>query len=167
MEATKVACRDFDDPRFAGSLSWTFADCVNVWTTFLQTLPGRCITRPRHVDIWLNTADDLKQAGVPCLLGSSAAADGVGSSTIRHISTWIFAKEMGCDWVTPSWGRKQLAGGAVRYCHWNVDPSVIGKQEAAKDRPCMLVDWLSYFNMGIPSRALPDEEVRTKTISVR
>ncbi|CAN0267296.1 unnamed protein product [Laminaria digitata] len=72
-----------------------------------------------HVDTWRQTASELRRVGSPCLVASDHVSDGAGSSAIRHIATWTFAEEVGCDWVTPHWDKKAVPGGngAVLYCH--------------------------------------------------
>ncbi|CAM9444778.1 unnamed protein product, partial [Ascophyllum nodosum] len=159
-------CRDFAGGSFGGK-SWTLDDCVNVWEAFRKTIPTKLHIRPRDVDTWRTTADELRRAGSQCLLTSTSSSDGVGSSTIRHISTWILAEEMGCDWVTPEWGSDALKlndkngfKGEVVYCHSRANPLDRLKftlEERIQERQCTVVDWLGYFNFGVSSSDLPDE----------
>lgn len=142
-------CDDFSAGRYPG-LAWTLDDCMDVWAQFEVRL-GRLHHRP-EVDSWKHTALELREQGSPCLLGSIPGADGVGSTAIRHVATWIFAQEMGCDWLTPRWGKTDLpnADASVTYCH-----TVVPIEErrsrtatggvAAKNIRCTVVNWVSYF----------------------
>lgn len=152
-------CSDFAAGRFSG-LPWTYDDCIDVWTHFEGTIGYK----PHHpeVDIWRDTALELRREDTPCLLGSVTGGDGLGSTTIRHVATWILAEEMGCDWLTPDWGKKKARGGdgeAVRYCH-----AIVPRDE--RESPthaggvtglsrCTVVDWLSYFQFDKPSVSSP------------
>lgn len=158
-------CKDFSDDRYPG-LPWTFDDCIDVWTHFEGTIGYN----PHHpeADMWRDTAIELRQKGSPCLMSTVNGGDGLGSTTIRHVSTWIFAEEMGCDWITPDWGKKKAANGdgqAVRYCHailpkderesgdnTNVGGVAVGR--------CSVVDWLSYFQFDKPSVSWPSGAVK-------
>ena len=170
-----MVCRDFAGGSFGGK-SWTLDDCVNVWEAFRKTIPTKLHIRPRDVDTWRTTADELRRAGSQCLLTSTSSSDGVGSSTIRHISTWILAEEMGCDWVTPEWGSDALKlndkngfKGEVVYCHSRANPLDRLKftlEERIQERQCTVVDWLGYFNFGVSSSDLPDEGTIT-SVTVR
>lgn len=132
--------------------AWTFEDCVEVWTQYSTTIIDIFVPRKPDADLWRDTGSELRKQGSPCMLSSTAGGDGLGSTTLRHLATWIFAEEMGCDWITPDWGRRKVSKGdgqAVMYCH-----SVVSKDElksynntteAKATRRCSIVDWLSYF----------------------
>lgn len=152
------ACDDFAAGRYPG-LAWTFDDCIDIWTHFEGRL-GRLHHRP-EADLWRDTALELRQQGSPCLLGSVPGADGVGSTSIRHVATWIFAEEMGCDWLTPSWSKNRGAegDGSVGYCHAIVpleerrsSTSTGGLAGMAR---CTVVNWLSYFQFDKSSVSWP------------
>ena len=167
------ACVDFAvEGKTAGS-GWTLADCTEVWTQFIDTVPSGLRERLKYADAWRETADELRRAGRPCLARSPATGDGVGSTTIRIISSWIVADDMGCDWVTPGWGRRPASGGngTVLYCHQIVGQ---GKKDlvnqpisALKNMVhCSVVDWLSFFQFSVPSVNLP-EGAKIKNIQAR
>ena len=156
------ACIDFASGQYPES-PWTLSECLEVWADYADTIPVGQQPRVPLVDTWRETATQLKSAGSPCLAASNPGTDGVGSSTIRHLSAWIFAEEMGCDWVTPDWGKKHVDGGngSVVYCH-----RAATTQEAAmpltrtqmqEQQRCAVVDWLAYFQFGVPSVSSPRE----------
>ncbi|CAM9250414.1 unnamed protein product, partial [Hapterophycus canaliculatus] len=162
------ACVDFASGGFPGS-AWTLPDCLMVWEEFISSAPEGLRRRLSHVDVWRETAEELRRAGSPCLVASDPTLDGAGSSTIRHFATWIYAEQMGCDWVTPDWGKKRVdqgngtAGSPVIYCHrtattMELDSSKPPEEMKAMQR-CTVIDWLSYFQFGEPSVPWPHEEV--------
>ena len=112
------ACRDFTTNSTGSSssssaprsTSWTHDDCVEVWGRFAGSVPLQMLARKPDVDMFRGTAAELRRNGTPCLATTTATSDGAGSSTIRHLATWIYAEQMGCDWVTPSWGKWTAAG---------------------------------------------------------
>ena len=173
MEATKTTCSDFADGHFFTELSWTFGDCIKVWTAFHQNLPRGLVIRPPHVDLWKTTADELRLAGKPCSMLTSVLnmysntyGVGVGSTTMKHFATWILAEEIGCDWVTPSWTSFNTANKneTTAYCHWLKDKAS-RNASSALERPCVSVNWLAYFNFGVPSTDVP-KEIILKDVTV-
>ena len=170
-EAARTTCSDFADGHFAG-LSWTFDDCIEVWTAFRHSLPSGLIIRPPHVDLWKTTADELRREEKSCMLTSflnsysTAHGVGVGSTTMKHLATWIFAEELGCDWVTPSWTSftATTKNETAAYCHWLTDKDS-RNVSSALEKSCVLVNWLAYFNFGVPSTDLP-EGVTLKNVPV-
>lgn len=163
-----VACVDFASGGYPGS-SWTLPDCLTVWEEFIRSAPDGLRRRLSHVDVWRETAEELRRAGKPCLVASDPTSDGAGSSTIRHFATWIYAEQMGCDWVTPDWGKKRVdqgnsssAGSPVIYCHrtattTELDLTKPPEQIKAMQR-CTVIDWLSYFQFGVPSVPWPHDQ---------
>lgn len=180
IEASE-ACADFAPGGYVGS-SWTFEECIHVWENFTATLPSFFLHRLPHVDLWKDTGAELRRAGSPCLVASDPIFDGTGSTTIRHLATWIYSKQMGCDWVTPDWGKRHVSEGngtavAVANCH-----RVATKQEMANRKPmdlsktadaalaenrCAVVDWLSYFQFDMPSVNLPENGTVFVEVSMR
>lgn len=161
------ACQDFATGQYSAS-GWTLNDCIYVWTDFNNTVWDIFHPRMPEVDFWRETAVDMRMAGSPCLVASIPNGDGAGSTTIRHLATWIFSREMGCDWATPDWGKKFVGQGnstAVMYCHRTattaeMDPSK-PKEELKAMRRCSIVDWLSYFQFDVPSVGHPvDSKLR-------
>ena len=171
-EAAKTTCSDFADGHFAG-LSWTFDDCIEVWTAFRDNLSRGLVIRPPHVDLWKTTAAELRRAGKPCMLASflnsysNAHGVGIGSTTMKHFATWILAEETGCDWVTPSWTSFNATrkNETATYCHSVADKTTRGASSTVLDRPCVSVNWLAYFNFGVPSVDLP-EGITLKSVTV-
>lgn len=162
IEASE-ACADFAPGGYPGSASWTLDDCIEVWEHFALTVPNGLQRRLPHVDLWRDTSAELRREGSPCLVASNPTSDGAGSSTIRHLATWIYSEQMGCDWVTPDWGKKQVAGGngtAVMYCHRTATNQEMDLSKPAEElqsmRRCSVVDWLSYFQFDVPSVSLPE-----------
>lgn len=164
------ACADFKGRTYQSS-SWTFGDCAAVWKRYSPTVPPGLRGRLPHVDTWRQTASELRRVGSPCLVKSDPTSDGAGSSTIRHIATWIFAVEMGCDWVTPDWGKVPVAGGngTVLYCHRiataaemglakSIKQKLVMRQELRAMRQCSAIDFLAYFHFDVPSVTLPNKE---------
>ena len=165
------ACTDFAPGRYPGS-SWTLQACIDVWTRFTRTVPNGLQQRLPGVDMWSKTASELRRVGSPCLVASGPTPDGAGSSTIRHLATWVFSEEMGCDWVTPDWGRRRVSGGngTVMYCHRTSTTQEINRPktqaEVQASRRCSVIDWLSYFQFDVPSVSLPERE-EIKVIQAR
>lgn len=112
--------------------------------------------------------------GSPCLVGSVMNADGVGSMTMRHLMTQMYAEEVGCDWLTPEWGAPMVGdgSGASLYCHsaatydeqrrWsnnnNNDTTTTNSNKAITQdewtpvvRRCSLTNWLEFFNFKMSS----------------
>lgn len=155
------ACVDFRRGQYPGS-AWTIDDCIDVWQRFAQTVPPGLQGRLPHADTWRRTASELRQVGSPCLVAADPTSDGAGSSTIRHIATWIFAKDMGCDWVTPDWGKTPVVGGngTVMYCHRTATNLEMDMSKPIEElqalRRCSVINWLAYFQFDIPSVNLPE-----------
>ena len=93
------ACEDFSTGRYPSS-AWTLDTCIEVWTRCVRTVPIGLQQRLANVHVWGKAASELRRVGSPCLVASTSTSDGAGSSTIRHLATWISAEEMGCDWVS-------------------------------------------------------------------
>lgn len=166
------ACVDFAAERPPGS-AWTLADCTDVWTQFASTVPSGLRRRFQYADDLKGPATELRRAGTPCLAGSCGGGDGVGSTTMRILSSWILADEMGCDWVTPSWGRHVVGenGTTVLYCHSTLDREKLGLANRPPStlmelKQCTVVDWLAYFQFSVPSVSLP-EGAKIKEIKAR
>ncbi|CAM9998318.1 unnamed protein product [Ascophyllum nodosum] len=93
---------------------------------------------------------------------STARGVGVGSTTMKHLATWIFAEELGCDWVTPSWTSFSATtkNETAAYCHWLTDKASRNRS-SVQEHPCVSVNWLAYFNFGVPSTDLPEGIILT------
>ena len=158
----REACEELATGSYALS-SWTFDDCLQVWDNFRETVPAGFQNRLGGLDLWGDAGVKLRQGGSPCLMESGTESDGAGSSTIRHLATWIYSRQMGCDWVTPHWGKQSAGEGgngtAVLYCHRTATTQEIDLSRPAKElrdlRRCSVIDWLSYFNFAAPSVEIP------------
>lgn len=167
------ACVDFVAEQPPES-AWTLADCTGVWTQFTSTVPSGLRRRLRYTDSLKESATKLRRAGTPCLAQSHGGGDGVGSTTMRILSSWILADEMGCDWVTPDWGRRRVVGDngtTVLYCHMTLDREEAGLANRSSSTlmelsHCTVVDWLAYFQFSVPSVSLP-EGANIKEIQAR
>lgn len=156
------ACTDFSaGTRYPGS-AWTLDDCVEVWRRFRHSVPPGLQRRLPDVDLWGDTGLELRRAGSPCLVASKPTLDGAGSSTIRHLATWIYSEQMGCDWVTPDWGKQHVGQGngtEVMYCHRTATSQELDKSKPRSElqavRRCSVIDWLSYFQFNVRSVELP------------
>ena len=157
------ACADFSAGSILPGSSWTLENCIDVWNRFATTVPNGLRRRLPTVDIWGQSASELRRAGSPCLVASDPTSDGAGSSTIRHFATWIFASEMGCDWVTPDWGKRHVEGGngTVVYCHRTATTEEMDFSRPPNElkalRRCSVIDWLAYFQFGVPSVSVPED----------
>lgn len=155
-EELNPPCSDFSVSPHPSS-AWTIDDCIDVWAQFDATVLPPFRHRMPDLDTWGTTGLDLRQAGSPCGVKSTFATDGVGSTTIRNLATWIFAEEMGCDWITPRGSGRTIVEGnttTTLYCH-RIDTKEeynVARKDMAKFRAslrmtnhCSVVDWLSYF----------------------
>ncbi len=156
-----AACSDFVTEGYAGS-SWTLDECRGVWKIFALSVPPNMRRRFEYVDLWKDTARELRQSGLPCLVVTTPIELGVGSQAIRHLFSWIYAEQMGCDWVTPMWGTgRDLGNGSVVYCH------TVSNDEQLKTEEdhCSVANWNSYFQFDVPSVVMP-QNVTLKNVQV-
>ncbi|CAM9182579.1 unnamed protein product [Ectocarpus sp. 8 AP-2014] len=158
------ACADLRSDQYEES-GWTFEDCLHVWNDFNDIISAPFHPRMPDADIWTDTAEELRRAGLPCLVRTNPRGDGAGSTTIRHLMAWIFSREMGCDWVTPDWGKRFVRGGngtAVMYCHLASTTAEMDVLKTDAERKvvnrCAVIDWLSYFQFDVPSVPSPVQE---------
>lgn len=114
----------------------------------------------------------MRLRGKPCLVESVVSADGVGSSTLRHVAAWVFAEEVGCDWLTPDWGIPKIdQHGTMVYCHTVAIPQEVEdmKQKIATSNAsaqelqamvhrCSLTNWLDFFNLAEASVEPPEAD---------
>lgn len=159
--------------------SWTFDDCVAVWDIWAATVP--VVLRPRYDirDRLREIALELRKLGSPCVLEAASTLDGAGSCAVRTLSNWVLAEEIGCDLVTPEWGRSiQGANGTVLYCHERtpeanekVDHSVgLNYFMENLDRPdmsCVVVNWLQFFRFDMVGCGPVPSTGSVKVIEVR
>lgn len=73
---------------------------------------------------------------------------------MRNLATKIFSAEVGCDWLTPSWGETDGSGETV-YCHSaaTYEQRERGFKNATLDEVetmahrCSVMNWMEYFRM--------------------
>lgn len=86
--------------------------------------------------------------------------------TMRHLTTKVFAEEVGCDWLTPEWGMPVVGdgSGASLYCHSaatydeqqrGLDNNTTQEGVKAMVHRCSLTNWLEYFNFKMSSVEAP------------
>ena len=155
------ACADFATGTYPGS-SWTLEDCIEVWTRYDRTVPSGLKRRLPYADSWREAASEMRRRGSPCLVASDPISDGAGSTIIRHLAAWIFAEEMGCDWVMPDWGEKLVNGGngTVMYCHMTATKQEMDLSKSRVKlqswRRCSVINWVAYFQFDVPSVSMPE-----------
>eukprot|EP00752_Nemacystus_decipiens_P017727 g15895.t1 len=144
---------------------WQASDCEDVWASWTQTLPVSL--RPAYPDRQRlrEVAAGMRERGSPCLVESIVKADGIGSMTMRHLTTKIFAEEVGCDWLIPEWGMPAVgdgSGGSL-YCHsaatYEEQQRGFGNTTEegvqAMVQRCSFTNWLEYFNLKMSSVEAP------------
>lgn len=159
------ACKEFLSG--ADGLAWKLSDCAYVWSKWVATIPPSLRTRYQERELLSAVAGRMRNRGTPCLVESDGARDGVGSSTIRHMATWMLASEIGCDWVTPEWikptGPTPMEPHTSVYCHSKTtveerqQPRTV--EERIASRSCQVVSWLYYFHYDIPSVDYPQDAI--------
>lgn len=161
---TRSACVDFEDGASPEGSSWTLQDCMYVWSEWYDTVPPR-LQKQKFEDRekLRKSAVVLRQKGSPCFVRSEATPDGAGSSTIRHITTWMFAEEMGCNWVSPDYGgfRQVDESGLTSYCHRvetknDAEKLTLEQLKANRAMNCVLVNWQQYFSFDDASFPMPE-----------
>lgn len=156
------ACVGFADDDLA--LPWVFEECIAVWTEWSKTLDAEnCPTfREAIREPVRRVTGALQRAGSPCFVKGEVSDDGAGSSAMRSILTLMMAKEVGCEWLLPKWGRPVLGkDGAVLYCHEKLKRGkhIPGLLKEAKEYNvvCSVIDWIDFFRFPQASVPLPHE----------
>lgn len=154
-------CSEFSNEERLPS-GWLHADCVDVWTSWTNALPAHVFGPFPERAMLIGTATELRSRGSPCLVQSGNYSDGVGSSTIRHLASWMFAEEIGCDWMTPRWNKKSIDDhGTVLYCH---ETSTVAERDDIRlgkavydprTSRCALHNWVAYFGFDSHSVSRP------------
>lgn len=147
------ACAEFDNniPLESG---WLYSDCVAVWNGWAATLEEQQLMPWTYRMTFVELSAELRHRGNPCLVESVNYPDGAGSSAIRNLATWMFAEEMGCDWVLPgsySANRTVNSDGSSLYCHKMMTR---GRMHPFQDRDskynrywrCEVTNWLKFFH---------------------
>lgn len=147
------ACAEFHEEVPSGS-GWLRSDCVRIWSKWAATLEGKQLLvwpyRPALNDL----SAKLRQQGTPCVVESISYPDGAGSSAVRHLATWIFAEEVGCDWILPGTHSRDVhadGDGSTLYCHKMMIHSWTHPfldQEPGDNRywRCEMTNWLQFFH---------------------
>ena len=154
---------------------WTLEECMSVWSAWADTIPGAL-----HVDypdrrLVKEIAAEMRQRGQPCVVQPLVRADGIGSEVTRHLAAWLYAAEVGCDFVTPDFGyydeeSEEGPEGGTLYCHASIGEKEL---ESAPEgafgeedlESCELVNWLRFFNLDKPSVPEPRATFRNVTVS--
>eukprot|EP00903_Cladosiphon_okamuranus_P008265 g7955.t1 len=117
--------------------------------------PDRALYRDR--ELFTDIAVEQRRRGSPCLVQSGVYNDGVGSTSVRDLATWVFAEEMGCDWIeggVQAWEEKAAlpnSSGATLYCHsikgtgrsTNLVRGELPKDSSATR--CSMYNWFGFF----------------------
>lgn len=165
--STADACGAFK----GNNIWWDPEDCTAVWESFVASLPMDL--RRKYVDRGdtASVSHRLRSQGGRCFVQLPPMNDGVGSSAIRSIATWVFAEEMGCEWVHTNWGVRQIDdSGMMRYCHSSVSTDQVEKmtieeRHAMQAEICNMVNWRQVFGFDAHSVDLPrNESFRTLTV---
>ena len=167
------ACEEFDDQTPIGS-GWLRSHCAAVWNGWVVTLDQQQRVPSSYREDFAETSAELRRRGEPCLVESVTYPDGAGSSAVRYLATWIFAAEMGCDWVMPSPSGKTINGGgddSSLYCHKMVVHARThprNKEGPGENRfwHCEVTNWLQFFHYDTHAVHGSRSGV-TKTIQVR
>lgn len=160
------ACEEFLSR--ADGFAWDQDDCEYVWSQWETTVGGALHRAYQDRHILRGIADEMRQRRTPCLVKAGDAGDGVGSATMRHIATWVLARDIGCDWVKPQWGRP-MGNDTTMYCHTKKPFGETLESMSAKQvkdlRICRVVSWLYFFHFDIPSVDYP-KSIVARTVSI-
>lgn len=158
------ACADFEGD-VASNVTWHLRDCVNVWTTWLSSVSKGLAQPYADRSVLREIGEHLRKRGSACYINLPRAGDGMGSSSIRYLATWIFAEEMGCQWVAPVWAAgKTSEEGETTYCH-DLPTREQKKNMTTKEiqarvaEACTVVNMQRYFGFNKRSTELPDKGV--------
>lgn len=166
-----AACEDFAGNDIERP-SWSLADCQGVWAQWSSVLPQHTLLGYMDRRLLQQTAEHLRREGLQCFVQLPQVGDGVGSSAIRSIITWMFAEEIGCNWAIPDWGRRRTdAQGRSKYCHAVTTINeranmTVEERRQAEGETCIYVNWLQYFGFDRHSVPLPEQGI-AKTVVVR
>ena len=167
------ACEEFDDQNPIGS-GWLHSHCAAVWDGWVVTLDQQQVVPSSYREDFAETSAELRRQGRPCLVESVRYPDGAGSSAVRYLATWMFAAEMGCDWVMPSEPGSTVDDGSDEsslYCH----KMMVRGRMHPKDEDgigdsrfwhCEVTNWLQFFHYDAHAVNASRSGV-TKSIQVR
>lgn len=153
-------CSDFEPTPNSPPVTWGLLDCIEVWKKWGATIDETLHEGYPDPEILKDLSAVLRRRETPCTVREEKTLDGTGSSAMRHLASWLYAKQVGCDWVTPDFNQgdvKTLVDPAnldkeeTLYCHrtefvfkFNVS---IPLKEGKEARRCADVSWLHYFNL--------------------
>lgn len=172
IEPPIEACTEF--ALGAVHLSWTLEECMEIWATWADTIPDWLNLDYPDRSLMKEVAAKMRDRGQPCVVQTRVRADGVGSEVTRHLAAWLYAVEIGCDWVTPNFGYEDEAEdgpeGGTLYCHPSaaaeefddIPEGVVIEQNLES---CELVNWLKFFRFDAPS--VPEPEAAFRNVTVR
>lgn len=157
------------------NIGWQFADCLDVWTAWNKSLSGRHDLPNTDVNVrnfFSTVAEQYRAAQFPCEVKSVQWNDGAGSRTMRFLADWIFARNLGCDWM----GVGETTNGTKSselYCHAAArtasDPRGISPED--ESARCTHVNWLKFFNLekniAKSNTSGPTRNVHVSTIHLR
>lgn len=171
------ACAGFDHHSDGPVSPWELIECMEVWNNWTNTIKeGFHIGYPDGV-VLQELSKALRERGSPCILHETETLDGMGSAMIRHMAAWLYAKEVGCDWIAPDFHQGNVTAlyyadedSVPLYCHRTenfvgFDPQkpLYGGKEP---RRCATVSWINYFHMTKFSIVHPKGQ-RIHTVKVR
>lgn len=162
LELGESVCSHYTDSDSLSPSSWRKGDCLDVWCEWESRIGMLYMkTLTKVLKIAREVCQELKRVGPECYVQMIPAHDGVGSSTVRGIATWILADEIGGHWVAPDWrGRDVDQNGTHRYCHFRSTEEereglTRAQIEALGLETCFLVNWQQYFNFDLNSVSAP------------
>lgn len=148
---------------------------MKVWSAWAPTIPESLHADYADRRLMKEKAMGMRKRGQPCVVKPQVRADGVGSEVTRHLAAWIYAEEIGCDWITPNFGYEEEgeAGpeGGTLYCHPSAAPEEFegvanGHLAEQNLETCEMVDWLRFFHFDAPSTPEPDATYHNVTVRV-
>jgi len=168
----REACAEFDEGVPLGS-GWLLEDCIQIWRVWVSSLRREDMIRYEDRDVFAEIAVEQRRRGSPCLVESGRYNDGVGSSSIRDFATWVFAEEMGCDWVEGPGGE---TNETALYCHTTTSHALsknIKRGQLPNDSSarCSLNNWFGFFTFDAHVSKIklegPIENVRVRDLRQR
>ena len=173
------ACSDFEPTPGGPDVTWGLMDCIEVWKKWGATIDQSLHNGYQDREILKDLSAIMRRQGSPCTVREEKTLDGTGSSVMRHMAAWLYAKEVGCDWTTPDFNQgdvtklldpENLQSEEVLYCHrtefvfkFNVSTPL---KEGTEARRCSSVSWLHFFHLTEHSVPPPSDGV-VKVVSVR
>lgn len=169
-------CDEFLPDPDTPAASWGLVDCLEVWRAWSATIDQDLHEGYPDVEMLRDLSGELRQKGTPCIVREDKTLGGTGSSAIRHMASWLYSKEVGCDWITPDFNQGDVAALAnaenlddldTLYCHrteyvpkFNASRPLLGGGTEA--RRCATVGWLHFFHMNLASVPPPTSGILKK-----